>query len=57
MKSLRFEEDKNMEENMIKNVRNLFRLKKKIKQLNTEYLEILEIFMNMKKKVVMNQQE
>ena len=54
MKSLRFEEDKNMEENMIKNVRNLFRLKKKIKQLNTEYLEI---FMNMKKKVVMNQQE
>ena len=42
---------------MIKNVRNLFRLKKKIKQLNTEYLEILEIFMNMKKKVVMNQQE
>ena len=57
MKSLRFEEDKNMEENMIKNVRNLFRLKKKIKQLNTEYLEILEIFMNMKKKVAMNQQE
>ena len=57
MKSLRFEEDENMEENMIKNVRNLFRLKKKIKQLNTEYLEILEIFMNMKKKVVMNQQE
>ena len=57
MKSLRFEEDKNMKENMIKNVRNLFRLKKKIKQLNTEYLEILEIFMNMKKKVAMNQQE
>ena len=57
MKSLRFEEDKNMEENMIKNVRNLFRLKKKIKQLNTEYSEILEIFMNMKKKVAMNQQE
>ena len=39
----------------IKGIRNLFRLKKKIKQLNTEYLEILEIFLSMKRENVMNQ--
>ena len=36
MKSPRLEEHKNIEENIIKDVRKLFRLKAKIKQLKTE---------------------
>ena len=35
-------------------MRNLFRLKKKIKELNAEYLETLEIFLNMKKQIIIN---
>ena len=35
------------EENIIKDIRNLFRLKKKLKQLKTEYLEILRIYLSM----------
>ena len=34
----------------IKDIRNLFRLQKKIKQLKIEYLEILKIFLSMKKR-------
>ena len=40
------------EENIIKDIRNLFRLKKKLKQLKTEYLEILRIYLSMKKKKI-----
>ena len=40
----------------IKDIRNLFRLKKKPKQLKIEYLEILRIFLSMKKKkIIINQ--
>ena len=60
------------EEKIIKNIRNLFRLKKelnytaikdignhfrlekKLKQLKIEYLEILKIFLSMKKKIITN---
>ena len=35
-------------------MRNLFRLKKIIKELNAEYLETLEIFLNMKKHIIIN---
>ena len=44
------------EEKTIKNIRNIFRKKKKLKQLNIEYLEILRIFLSMKnkKKIVIN---
>ena len=47
------------EENIIKDIRNLFRLKKKLKQLKIEYLEILRIFLSMKnkKKIIINQYE
>ena len=38
----------------IKDIRNLFRQKKKLKQLKIEYLEILSIFLSMKKKTIMN---
>ena len=37
MKSSRLEEDKNIEENIIKDVRNLFRLKKLKKETNERY--------------------
>ena len=40
------------EENIIKDIRNHFRLKKKLKQLKTEYLEILRIYLSMKKKKI-----
>ena len=45
------------EENIIKDMRNLFRQKKKLEQLKIEYQEILRIFLSMKKKkkVIMNQ--
>ena len=41
----------------IKDVRNLFRLEKKLKQLKTEYLQILRIFLSMKTKklIIINQ--
>ena len=73
MKSSRSHKDKNVEINVIKDIRNrsklkklksktndaatkgirnLFRLKKKIKQLNTKYLEILQINLSMKKEIV-----
>ena len=44
------------EEKIIKDIRNVFRKKKKLKQLNIEYLEILRIFFSMKnkKKIIMN---
>ena len=62
MKNSRLGEDKNIEDNLIKDVKNLFRFKKlkikikqiKIKQLNAEYLETLEIFLIMKKNVLIN---
>ena len=38
----------------IKDIRNLFRLEKKLKQLKIEYLEILKIFLSMKKKIITN---
>ena len=45
------------EENIIKNVTNLFRLKKKLKELKIYHSEILRIFLGMKKKknVIINQ--
>ena len=40
----------------IKDIRNPFRKKKKLKQLKIEYLEILGIFLSMKKeKIIINQ--
>ena len=40
----------------IKDIRNLFRQKKKLKQLKLQYLEILRIFLSMKKKkIIINQ--
>ena len=45
----------------IKDIRNLFRLeKKKLKKLKIEYLEILRIFLSMKKKrkqIIINQKD
>ena len=40
------------EENMTKDIRNLFRKKKKkkLKELKMEYLEILKVFLSIKKK-------
>ena len=73
MKSSRSHKDKNIEINVIKDIRNhsklkklksktndaatkgirnLFRLKKKIKQLNTKCLEILQINLSMKKEII-----
>ena len=70
MKISKLEKDKNIEENIIKNVTNLFRLKKLKKEtkhaaikeiknpfrlkienkvIKIEYLEILEIYLSMKK--------
>ena len=43
------------EENIIKDIRNLFRLEKKLKQLKIEYLETLRIFLSIKKKIIINQ--
>ena len=39
----------------IKDIRNLFRLEKKLKQLKTEYLEMLKIFLSTKKKIIVTQ--
>ena len=53
MKNLRPEE-----ENIIKDIRNLFTQKKKMKQLKIEYSEVLRIFLSMnkkKKKIIINQ--
>ena len=36
----------------IKDIRNFLRLKKKLKQINMEYLEILRTFLSMKKKKI-----
>ena len=44
MKSSRFEENKNIEENMIKDVRNLFRLRK-LKKRNKLHKDILNDFL------------
>ena len=38
----------------IKDLRNLFRLEEETKQLKIEYLEILRIFLSMKKKIIIN---
>ena len=42
-------------DNIIKNVKNLFSLKKKMKQSKKEYLYILRTFLNNKKKIITNQ--
>ena len=39
----------------IKDIRSLFKLKKETKQLKTEYLDLLEIFLRVKKKIIINQ--
>ena len=39
----------------VKNIGNLFDQKKKLKQLTIVYLEILRIFLSMKKKNIINQ--
>ena len=41
----------------VKDMRNLFRIEKKLYQLKIEYLEILRIFLSMKKrkKIIINQ--
>ena len=46
---------KETNDTVIKDIRSLFRLKKEIKQLKIEHLEILEIFLSMKKKIITNQ--
>ena len=38
------------EEKIIKDIKNLFRLKKKLKKLKIQYLELLRIFLSMEKK-------
>ena len=52
MENLRLEEEK-----VTKDIRNIFRLKKKLKELKIEHLEILKIFLRMKKKkkIIINQ--
>ena len=76
MKFSRLKEHKNIEENIIKNKRNIFRLKKLKKEANDSeikgirnpfrlksenkgvkyrYLETLEIFLSIKKKIIINQ--
>ena len=47
---------KESEENIIKSIRNLFKLKKKKEKLKIELLEILGPFLN-KKMIMINQQE
>ena len=42
------------EENIIKDIRNIFRLEKKLKELKIEYLQILKIFVSLKKKIIIN---
>ena len=43
------------EENIIKGIRNLFRLEKKAKAINDRTLEILRVFLSMKKtKIIIN---
>ena len=42
--------------NAIKVIRNLFRHKKKLKQLMVEYLEVLRIFLSIKKKKIITNQ-
>ena len=44
--------EKELNYTAIKDIRDLFRQKKKLKQLKIEYLEILRIFLSMKKKKV-----
>ena len=39
----------------IKDMRNLFRREKKLKQLKIEHLQILKVFLSMKKKIIINQ--
>ena len=41
-----------LEESIIKNIRNLLKLKKKIKQSNAKQLKILETFLSMKRKKI-----
>ena len=76
MKFSRLKEHKNIEENIIKNERNIFRSKKLKKEANDSaikgirnpfrlksenkgvkyrYLETLEIFLSIKKKIIINQ--
>ena len=43
------------EENIIKDIRNLFILEKETKAIKEEYLEVLRIFLSMKKKIIINQ--
>ena len=45
------------EENIIKDIRNIFRLEKKLKELKIEYLRILKIFVSLKKKIIINHEE
>ena len=45
---------KQLEGNIIKSIRNLFILKKTMKKLKIEYLEILNNFLNKKKKIIIN---
>ena len=49
MKSSRLEEDKNIEENVIKDVRNLFRLKKIKKETNDAAIKGIRNFFKLKK--------
>ena len=42
-------------ENMIKDIRNRFRLEQETKSIKIENLEILRIFLSMKKKIIINQ--
>ena len=53
------ENPRSEEEKIIKDIRNLFRLKKRLKELKIQYLEILRIFLSMKKKkkIIINQYE
>ena len=50
MKSSRLEEDKNMEENIIKDVRNLFRLRKLKKETNDAVIKGIRNHFRLKKK-------
>ena len=49
MKSSRLEDDKNIEENVIKDVRNLFRLKKIKKETNDAAIKGIRNFFKLKK--------
>ena len=52
-----FQTKKEIDDTTIRDIRNFFRMKKKIKQSKIQSLEMLGTFLSMKKKIIINQEE